>query len=317
MKILVTGSSGMLGSRLVSELLKVPGGKVYALDIVQPSVTLAGVEYIDGDIMNVEFLKGVLARIEAPDYIIHLAARTDLTGENIFDYKINYESALLLCDLTAGVQPKGIIFASTQLVYDLHSPKGVYSAPPNHYGTSKLISENIVQKLSKTKFTIIRPTTIWGPGQNKHYNSFIDILKKGLYFHSGFKSRYKSYSYVGNAAYQLRKIVEHYDKVDHGRIIYLCDYTSLELKGHINAICKAMGYRKPIQVPLTIATGIAMFGDILGKVGIRFPFNRFRLRNINAEYQYNTDFLEDITGELPYSYEEALAEYISWVKEEL
>ena len=59
---------------------------------------------------------------------------------------------------------KKIIIASSMLVCELgYSPKNFNDYKPNTlYGESKVLTEKIVKKF-KNSWTIVRPTSIWGP----------------------------------------------------------------------------------------------------------------------------------------------------------
>ena len=101
---------------------------------------------------------------------------------------------------------KFIIFASSMLVCRLgYQPNNSNDyCPDTVYGESKVIGERIVRESSLTvPWTIVRPTSIWGPWFDIPYRSFFDTVHKGLYFHpSGLRVK-RSYGFVLNVIYQF------------------------------------------------------------------------------------------------------------------
>ncbi len=70
--VLVTGSSGYLGSQTVAALAQRPDLNVVALDVREPAARLAGVVYEVADIRADE-VNGIVAR-HAPQVVVHLAS---------------------------------------------------------------------------------------------------------------------------------------------------------------------------------------------------------------------------------------------------
>ena len=86
-KILLTGASGFIGTNLLEDLLK-KGYEVKNLDLNEPKITARKNLWENINIINYdEFEKAVISF--NPDYIVHLAARTDLDGKTLEDYEQN------------------------------------------------------------------------------------------------------------------------------------------------------------------------------------------------------------------------------------
>ena len=86
-KILITGGSGFIGTNLVNFYTNL-GWTVKNIDINSPKDSQATNVWECCDINNYDTLSACLQNY-SPDYIVHLAARTDLDGANVDDYQAN------------------------------------------------------------------------------------------------------------------------------------------------------------------------------------------------------------------------------------
>ena len=81
MKIIITGASGFIGTNLLQFYID-KGVDVINIDICQPRKNSHMKYWKKLDILNKVLLESVVLAYE-PDYVIHLAARTDLNGKEI------------------------------------------------------------------------------------------------------------------------------------------------------------------------------------------------------------------------------------------
>jgi nucleoside-diphosphate-sugar epimerase len=86
-KYLITGGSGFIGTNLIDELLK-RNEIILNIDIQKPKKEEHLCLYKKVDLLNEILLEEVISKFN-PDYVIHLAARTDLNGNTIDDYSVN------------------------------------------------------------------------------------------------------------------------------------------------------------------------------------------------------------------------------------
>lgn len=135
LKIAVTGSNGLIGSRII-ELLK------DKFDFIPlPSKTL--------DITNKENVSEVLPVLEY-DILLHLAAYTNVDGaeqEKELAYKINVEGTKNIIE-EASRKDKKIIYVSTDFVFDGNNPPYFEDSLPNpisYYAETKYEGEKIVK----------------------------------------------------------------------------------------------------------------------------------------------------------------------------
>jgi nucleoside-diphosphate-sugar epimerase len=257
----------------------------------------------------------------APDYILHLAARTDLDEtKDIQGYASNIEGVEnLITAIRQTPSVKRCIFTSSQLVCKLgYVPKDEYDYVPNTlYGESKVLTEKIIRENNGggVEWCIVRPTTVWGPGMSPHYQKFLKMIYKGSYFHIGSSPLYKSYSYVGNIIYQYQKIIEAPLESIHKKTLYLADYEPISLHDWTNLIQQEMEVKPIPTCPKALAIILAKLGDFINNSGIiNIPFSSFRLNNVLTEYVFDLSETQKVCGDLPFSTEDGVKELVKWLR---
>ena len=139
-QILITGSSGYIGSHLLKKIKD--SYTVYGLDKQETQVP---VNFIYGDIRNAEYLKYK----DEFDCVIHLAAEMRVS-ESVKDPTLYYETNINgTLNVLKHIKTKNFILASTGAAECLTSP----------YGISKKAAEEIVEQFCKERginYTIFR-----------------------------------------------------------------------------------------------------------------------------------------------------------------
>jgi nucleoside-diphosphate-sugar epimerase len=216
MKILVTGSAGMIGRKLVERLVqdKTLGGKVIQsltlVDVVEspvPDGAPKDTRPIIADFSD----KGVAATLilERPDVIFHLAAIVSGDAEANFEkgYKINFNGSWALFEAirqerekdgqngsqngsqTSSYKPR-FVFASSLAVigppFPDPVPDSLATTPTTSYGTQKAMTELLLADYSRKGYLdgvgVRLPTICIRPGKpNKAASSFFSgILREPL-----------------------------------------------------------------------------------------------------------------------------------------
>ncbi len=303
MKYLITGGSGFLGTNLIEKLIDVPDCVLLSLDIVSPKIERHNKIWKQIDICDTEMLLNVVVDF-SPDYVIHLGARTDLRGKILKDYDANMKGVSNLLDALEKVRNlKRVIFASSMYVCEPgYLPKDFEDyAPHTLYGESKVETERRI-KARKAKYiwSIIRPTSIWGPWFDEPYNKFFHTVLNHMYFHMGKRACRKTYGYVGNVIYQIESILEaDADNVNH-KIFYLGDYEPYSITDWANEIARLENIKIP-EVPYICFQIMGYLGDIFKKLGISFPMTSFRLHNMTTDNVHNLNPIKEIVPNLPFS----------------
>ncbi|MEA5112413.1 MAG: NAD(P)-dependent oxidoreductase [Geobacteraceae bacterium] len=316
-RILVTGGSGFIGTNLMNFLLK-SGCLVCNLDMAAPLVPSHRECWKRLDILDAE---GVAAAFRSflPTYVVHLAARTDIYERNSIDgYAANMagtENVLRAVSEMPGILR--VIVTSSMLVCRIgYVPESDCDyAPPNLYGQSKVMTETITRGFGQAiPWTIIRPTTIWGPWSLRYRDEFFRVLSKGQYLHPGNDRIIKTYGYVGNAVHQICQILQAPAEKVIGKTLYVGD-PPLDLGEWVDGFSLLMRGRRARRVPLLLMRLLALSGDMLGNCGIRFPLTSFRLANMTSNNVIDLQKTIDVTGDGPYSLAKATEETIRWLNE--
>lgn len=315
-KILLTGASGFIGTNLLEDLLA-KGYEVKNLDWKEPKIAARKNLWVNVNILHYdEFEKAVLEF--QPEYIVHLAARTDLDGKTLEDYDQNITGVENLMKIIHKLPNlKKIIITSSKFVTrNGYKIKNQYDyCPHTKYGESKVQTESCVwNDTPDCDWCIIRPTSIWGPWFGVPYRNFFDIVMKHMYFHIGRIRCHKTYGYIGNAVYQIEQLLFHETKNNDNKVFYIGDDPPYEINEWADEIAKELGFKVP-TMPVWFVKALAKFGDFLGMFGIHFPMQSFRFGNMTNDGINDMSNTYKIAPEMPYTRLEGTRQTIAWINQ--
>lgn len=216
MKILVTGSLGFMGSHLVDYLYS-QGHEVRGIDNLSTgfgSNTNPNAPTFKVDLVKEPELTAGIIEGFKPDIVYHLAAWAheglsqfcpNLVTQNNYNATLN----VLIPAIRAGM--KRFVFTSSMSVYGGQEPpfaENLERKPVDIYGVSKAASESAIEILSKVHkfdYTIIRPHNVYGERQNLSdpYRNVVGIFIRRamrgepvIIYGDGKQTR--SFSYIGD-----------------------------------------------------------------------------------------------------------------------
>lgn len=314
-KILVTGGSGFIGTNLIERLLKDAQNEILSIDMVEPKIDNHRKIWKKVDIRDNERLLKAVVDFK-PEYVIHLAARTDLNGKELQDYDAaigGVRNMLEALDKAGSV--KQAVFASSMYVCEPgYMPKNFEDYKPHTlYGESKVETEKIIKATDPPyTWSIIRPTSIWGPWFGEPYDKFFHIVLDHLYFHMGKRACKKTYGYVDNAIYQILSIFKAAPEDVSRKVYYIGDYDPYPITDWANEIAAIEHIYIP-HVPYWCFKIVGWFGDFLKKFGIAFPMTSFRLHNMTTDNVHNLEPIKTIAPTLPVSRIEGTKITLQWI----
>lgn len=317
-KILITGGSGFIGTNIINYLLKKNRIELINIDIVKPKIESHTTYWKNVDLRKFNDIALVIESF-SPDYVIHLGARTDLNGNSLNDYDANINGVKNLLDALERVNTvKRAVFASSMYVCEPgYIPKNFDDyAPHTLYGESKVETERIIKEYNPSYiWSIIRPTSIWGPWFGEPYNRFFHIVLSHMYFHMGERACKKTYGYIDNSIYQIMSILQAEPEKVNSQVFYIGDYEPYPITDWANEIASLENIKIP-QVPFGCFRVMGWCGDILKKIGISFPMTSFRLHNMTTDNIHNLDPIKEIAPNLPVSRIEGTKITLSWIHEQ-
>ncbi|HEV3129852.1 MAG TPA: NAD-dependent epimerase/dehydratase family protein [Solirubrobacteraceae bacterium] len=168
-RVLVTGGSGFIGRRVVTDLLAA-GATVRVVDLVphpDPAIDLVQGDIAEADVLSEAMSGGI-------DAIVHLAAVTSVLKsveqpERTYRTNVEGTNAVLAAGRAAGAT--ALVFASTNAVTGpMQAPAITESAtlrPLTPYGATKAAGEMLMSAYTASfglRCAVLRLTNVYGPG---------------------------------------------------------------------------------------------------------------------------------------------------------
>jgi len=279
MKVVITGSEGMVGGRL-QKAIEARGFELLCTDF-----DLAEPEYPDLELTQ-EYIVIHFSAEESSDPSA-LSKNNVLATDNV---------AINLCQSEFC---KGLIYLSSISVFGIQDEAITEESekkPDNFYGFSKLICENLIQAKLKSKTTvIIRPTNIIAPNTSTLVGQIVNSILKGETFEAWESSLVTKRDYIwiddvvdgvvrltemiqadnlsGNAeinfcmgkSYSLKEIIDTAEKIT-GKDLRLIITDSKAFRGrdlNVRSIC----FRKLVSKPVDLVNAIVLLKSCFSSFG--------------------------------------------------
>ena len=228
--VLVTGVTGFLGTHLLESLKS--HGKYHLVGMIrnpqdERRLEDLGVEVRVADLLNPSSLQGVTKDI---DTVIHLAARMRFHDPWEALYAHNVEGTRHLAQDAIHQQVSHFIYiSSTEAMGPVDTVPGDESAafhPAYGYGRSKMLAEQwLCEQHALLPVTILRPTGVYGPGDNYVTMPVLRAVQQGLLRAVPRKAadHYIQFTYVTDVAQGIMAALENREKALGGTFILASD----------------------------------------------------------------------------------------------
>jgi nucleoside-diphosphate-sugar epimerase len=323
-KILVTGASGFLGSRLI-EVLAQKGYPVRTL-VRKLSNTkklkTCGVEIFFGDVADLESLHPAFNNI---DIVVHAAADTagnEREGE--WSTIRGTENILQQCR-QAGVRK--LIYISSCAVYDVagikkgavvseKAPLERFPEQRGFYSWSKLKADQIVaEAIAKGSLPIIslRPGTIWGPGGEIFTPMMGFSIGNKLFAVIGNGKFVLPFVYIDNLVEAIVRGIENNDRA--GGIYNVVDSERITKRDYMNKLVRKLYPRATcLYIPYSLLYSAVYIQEKLFSLMGRKPFlTRYRMTSSQKNIFYDSSKIQDELDWTPFvSAEEGIKKVLEY-----
>ena len=324
MKILVTGGTGFIGSRLAQECLQQGNSVVVLGQENSPAesqnkkvLEQKGAEIVLGSVTERQKILDLLSDV---DLVYHLAAtqhEMNVPDQRFWDVNVFGTKNLLEASVRAGI--RRFVHGSTIGVY--HSLNGTIDEcspcrPDNIYGVTKLEGEKIVLSFKdKLQVVVIRIPEVYGPGDRRLLKLFRTIQKK-LFFMIGDGKNLHHPIYVDDLIGALLVAAKCEKAV--GEILLVAGKETVTTDDMVATIAEQLGakipsFRAPLSPFLIIAT---VAETLLRPLGIQPPIHRRRMDffsksfTLSGEKAFNTlHFVPKV------SFSEGVCKTAKWYKQ--
>jgi len=325
MKVLITGGTGFIGSRLALKLLdnghtvKVLGHQNTRAETENAQrLKKSGIEVFVGSVMDLDTVVHALTGI---DLVYHLAAvqhEANVPNQVFWDVNVTGTHNILEASCNSGV--KRFVHGSTIGVYGKTLEGSLnedsFVRPDNIYGVTKLEGEKTVLSFQeKLPVVVIRISETYGPGDRRLLKLF-KAIKKGVFFVIGDGKNLHQLLYIDDLIEGLLSAAIKDQAV--GKVVVLAGTEPLSTTQMSSIIAKELGvtiptWRLPFWPFLMIAT---LMEGVLRPLGIQPPLHRRRMDFFKKSFVLSTTRAQHILKFQPrYSFKQGVRETAKWYVE--
>jgi UDP-glucose 4-epimerase len=321
LKALVTGASGFIGGRLRDGLLDA-GADVVAIRRNSSPEPKRGRSVV-ADYADIPGLTRVMGE-EKPDLVFHVAGATKgVTYDDFRRANVMPTDHLIKALKDGHPEVSRFVLVSSLTSFGPSAPgkphtEGASRAPIEHYGASKLEAERLVEAVDDgLRWTIMRPSGVYGPGDVDYFNLFREI-EKGRNVFFGNRDRWFSAVYVDDCVRAIVDCTQTDETLSRG--YFICDGQPVTWGQFQGAIAEASGRRvRTLNLP-EFLVGLAAIGGELATSMDGKPrlFNRQKAKmGAQAAWTCTHDAARADFGYQPLvPLEEGIARTLTWYREQ-
>lgn len=303
MRVFVTGASGFIGRAAVRDLIR-DGYAVTALLLPQePEAWASGCTVVRGDVTRPDSLAG---KMKGADAILHLAGAVGFQS---------WKSCLSVNrDGTANVVREALASNVRRFVH--MSSVAVYGRTPgvdiredfrmkkigDPYGDTKIDAERTVreaERQGRLDLTVIRPTVVYGPDDNKFLPALLGNLRSGRFRMIGDGRQTVDLIHVDDLADFAALVLGNGRTI--GRTYNMTNVGNPSWNEMVRVLCAETGLPAPKgHIPYPMAYFLAWVMEISSSLTGKPPrLNRYSVRVVGRPYHYLIDAAQKELGFTP------------------
>ena len=252
MKVLVTGGTGFIGSKLVDKLVN---RGVLVTCLLRPGgISNPAAKTVIGDLTYPDFILSD----EEYDVVYHLAAAWPGEKDKKILKAVNYDGVVNLFSLVKD-KAKLIVYVSGLGVFG-NSGNDIIDEnssikPDTQYAKLRLEAQKFLESNCKERgiaFSVAFLGDVYGNG-GWFKNMLVERLKKGSFRIPGSGEYYRSFVHVDDVVSALESITE---KNAVNQSFVVTDSTPVIFKDFVSMVCKELQVKEPGSIPMILAKAV-------------------------------------------------------------
>ncbi|HLC36983.1 MAG TPA: NAD-dependent epimerase/dehydratase family protein [archaeon] len=297
MKILVTGSSGLIGRNLVPNLRK---------------LSHEVIEFNKSQGLDIADKEQVMKAVKGVNAVIHLAAELDESKPLQELMKVNVSGTEDLLEAASYEKVNKFIYLSSVAVYGSVKEKASEETPFNpetNYQKSKAEAEKKVQEfLELIPITVLRPAIVLG--NNKFWQQIIKLIKKGFPLIGSGENHFQTIyvkDLVSAILFALQK------EECEGETFNVAEETPLTLNEIYLTVREMLSMEKKVShIPEWQGNILALINSITSKLtGKKSIINSSHIKRLDQERNYSIEKIKALGWKPKYSFKEGMKELLS------
>jgi len=252
------------------------------------------------------------------EVVVHCAALIRAATRSAFD-EVNVEGARAAGAAAARTGARLVLVSSLAAggegTVDAPRAESDLPAPVNAYGWSKLAAEEAVKSIERLRWTILRPSAVYGP-LDRGFLPLFRMASRGLLLVPSGPDTSFTLIHIADMTRAARLAAE--SARAEGETMFVGHGVPQTGTGVLRAIAAALGRPfRPRHIPVSLLAAAAAAGDVSWKIGVKPLVDSGRLAELRARgFVCSVDRARQVLGfEATMGFEEGIAETARWYRE--
>lgn len=316
-RILITGTSGFIGSALGRMLRERQGFEVFGVSRRPP---LAGAT---DDHLAHDLSAPLPSSVPRADVIIHCAARASPWGSEQDYHRDNILTLQHMLDFAERAKPRRFMFISSSSVhYGFADQEGLRedtpwpARPVSRYAASKRAGEALVRGLKGIPWTILRPRAVFGPGDTVLFPRILEAARRGALPEIARRGKPATTNLlsIDNLCHYVESVVLR----DAGGVFLLTDRETIDIAHELRGVFQRLGIPPPgrrigPRTALAAAGALELAYRVLGRRD-EPPATRFGVANLAYTRTFDISRAIAELGAPPFTTAQGIDAFVEWQK---